>query len=578
MQIVRLPRLLLSLGFVLLVSSGMIYSQDIIPSDRRIDWSYAGIPGGIPNRTTICKTIDSATYGNGSTDATSAIQAALNNCPADQVVYLPAGIYQILGTLTLRSHTTLRGAGQGITILRRSGASTSNIIQVSNGTWDALIGSPDTRSIASAVKDARTVTLSSTSGISVGDVLLLNQINSGDVVNAGTNGKCTFCGLSSGDRSLGQFVEVSAIMGNQVSITTPLHWTYDTSLAPYAYVIHGSAITRWAGIESMTITQSSTPPNAASSEIFWQGMQYGWVRNVEFNNMYSNAIMTYYAFQCEFSHNNIHDSLSHGVGGGYGIALSMYSSNNLIENNILANMSEPVLTGTCASGNVVAYNYTIGNYYEDSYWAIGSPAVNHGTHPKMNLFEGNIGHMWDGDFIWGSSSHNTMFRSYQDGAQPDTTKNNAAVRLAGWNRYHNIVGSILGTPGKSNAYEATSRTGYDNNKLYIWVLGITDSTSDPAFDDPQVSATIYRHGNYDYVTNSAIWDSGNSNHALPNSLYLSAKPSWWCSEAVWPPIGPDVTGMTNAIPAKRRFEGLSCTLGDATLGATKNLRVVSSSN
>jgi len=33
---------------------------EIIPQDRRIDWSQAGIPGGIPNRTTICATINAA--------------------------------------------------------------------------------------------------------------------------------------------------------------------------------------------------------------------------------------------------------------------------------------------------------------------------------------------------------------------------------------------------------------------------------------------------------------------------------------------------------------------------------------
>jgi hypothetical protein len=36
-------------------------------------------------------------------------------------------------------------------------------------------------------------------------------------------------------------------------------------------------------------------------------------------------------------------------------------------------------------------------------------------------------------------------------------------------------------------------------------------------------------------------------------------PEWWCRETPWPPIGPDVLGYSNDIPAKRRFEGLPCT-------------------
>ena len=46
---------------------------DIIPADRRTVWN-PGIPGGIPSRTTICATVAAATYGNGTTDATAAIQ------------------------------------------------------------------------------------------------------------------------------------------------------------------------------------------------------------------------------------------------------------------------------------------------------------------------------------------------------------------------------------------------------------------------------------------------------------------------------------------------------------------------
>ena len=77
-------------------------SAEIIPQDRRVDWSQAGIPGGIPNRTTICATINATTYGNGTTDATTAIQNAIDDCPANQVVYLPAGTYKVSSPVTSR--------------------------------------------------------------------------------------------------------------------------------------------------------------------------------------------------------------------------------------------------------------------------------------------------------------------------------------------------------------------------------------------------------------------------------------------------------------------------------------------
>ena len=66
--------------------------------------------GGIPNRTTIYKTL-SPSGG----DDTAAIQAALNGCPANQVVQLTAGVFKISGNgLSFVSpNCTLRGAGPG---------------------------------------------------------------------------------------------------------------------------------------------------------------------------------------------------------------------------------------------------------------------------------------------------------------------------------------------------------------------------------------------------------------------------------------------------------------------------------
>src|SRR5260370_28054080 len=94
----------------------------IIDPSRRIDWSAAGIPGGIPNRTTNCATIDATTYGNASSDATSGIQAALNSCPSGQVVTLSSGTFRINTSLTIPSNKTLRGAAANLTRLDMQGS------------------------------------------------------------------------------------------------------------------------------------------------------------------------------------------------------------------------------------------------------------------------------------------------------------------------------------------------------------------------------------------------------------------------------------------------------------------------
>ena len=89
----------------------------VLDPTRAIDWSEAGIPGGVPNRTTNCATLNAATYGNGSSDATSAIHSALSSCHAGQVVLLSAGTFLVKGNIQVPANVTLRGAGANQTIL-----------------------------------------------------------------------------------------------------------------------------------------------------------------------------------------------------------------------------------------------------------------------------------------------------------------------------------------------------------------------------------------------------------------------------------------------------------------------------
>jgi len=71
--------------------------------------------------------------------------------------------------------------------------------------------------------------------------------------------------------------------------------------------------------------------------------------------------------------------------------------------------------------------------------------------------------------------------------------------------------------------------------------------------DPMVRATTYMHGNYDYIGGEILWDYRNSDHRLPDSLYLAAKPLWW-GNLRWPAFGPDLSPMISKIPAQLRYE------------------------
>jgi hypothetical protein len=86
--------------------------------------------GGIPNRTTVYKTLSPL---GGTKDDTAQIQAALDGCPANQVVQLTAGTFSITGNGLnfLSPNCTLRGVGPG------TGASGGNL---ADDTKSVLVG------------------------------------------------------------------------------------------------------------------------------------------------------------------------------------------------------------------------------------------------------------------------------------------------------------------------------------------------------------------------------------------------------------------------------------------------------
>ena len=85
----------------------------ILDTSRATDWTKAGIPGGIPNRTTVCATVSPSNDTTGATD-TITINNAIHGCGSNQVVQLSAGTFYSNGItfgIPAVNNVTLRGAG-----------------------------------------------------------------------------------------------------------------------------------------------------------------------------------------------------------------------------------------------------------------------------------------------------------------------------------------------------------------------------------------------------------------------------------------------------------------------------------
>lgn len=149
------------------------------------NWQTAGVTpnGGIPARTTICATLRASTYNDGVNDAAPGIQAAVTACPVGQTVLLSAGTFKVLSVITVNKGITVRGAGAGVTTLKKTNGvvrpARVSVGQPTAGDPSAIFivgaspfphfqnGSAVTLT-ANATQGARSVTLASVAGLSVG--------------------------------------------------------------------------------------------------------------------------------------------------------------------------------------------------------------------------------------------------------------------------------------------------------------------------------------------------------------------------------------------------------------------------
>lgn len=535
-------------------------ADNLIPDNRRITWN-PGIPGGIPYRTTIFANVKNSPYnavGDGVHDDTAAIQQAISACPTGQVVYIPAGTYKTTSALSIGRFKTVRGAGPTQTKIISYG--TDDVFDLVSGSisWAAA-------DITSGyTKGSTNLTLSTSTLASVGCYLCVDQLNKGGLVS---EGDCNWCFRQNGaNRNMSQIVKVTAVNGSTVTISPGLYFDFEAAYSPQAARIHSdlNSMVQYSGVEDLYVERDVT---GTASTFMLNYAVNCWIRNVESYNAQGYHVRLQRSYGCVVRDSYFH----HGNSGysaatadhGYGLILMCQNSDNLIENNAFYYLRHSMVFSGGGSGNVLGYNYSyrmFDDYYPNTDWLMGD-LLTHGAHPYMNLFEGNVVDLLFFDGVHGSSSHNTAFRNYATGKSlGEATTIKYALRAACadfTNRYENVLGCVLNAPGVTGAYDP-SNIGTWGTQTFVWLLGYQPqggySTATPS--DPLVASTLLRHGNYDYITRATHWDSTITNQVLPASLYLPGKPAWW-DATPWPPIGPDVAGYTNAIPAFKRFAGIS---------------------
>lgn len=561
--------LLTALSFVSPLCIGAQLWAPILNPSQAIDWSKSGV-GGIPVRLTNCASLTSS--------ATLAqINSALAKCPSGQSVFLASGTYSIPGSIIVPSNVTLRGAGANQTILNATGKSGYVIAMGSGGpSWTPTMINITGDALAGSTR----IAVSSTSGISVGRYLVITEANNPSfVTNSGSEGICGWCDGTShgGVYARGQVVAVTGVNGNTISIAPGLYGAYSNEPVAVAF----SMSTFNAGVEDLQVYANNT---GYSANFGMYACAYCWIMGVESNYTDGDHVQVYWGYHDEVRDSYFSNAYLHGPGShDSDIVLAEKTSASLVENNIVERTHVAIMLEWGAAGNVISYNYTMGEFDSGAINVVIGGIDYHGAHPQYNLLEGNVVTKVYQDSIWGSSSQTTAYRNWVVGTNricsqsPSTGR--GKVSCSGSNGHYgfqaaramdlsylatsnnfvaNVVGSSqmqtlikLYSPGgpltQTASVEYPSTRRYDGF-AYGWSFGFGEASDfgggtgcgggPPPCHRSGTSASDLLHGNYNNVDGSIAWISGLT-QTLPASLYLPGKPDWWGSMP-YPATGPDV--------------------------------------
>lgn len=541
------------LALVVALCATPAIAQWTLPQDRAVTWS-PGVPGSIPNRTAVC-----ANVAAGASVAT--IQAALDACPLEGVVQLAAGQYNVNAPVWVPANRTLRGAGPGLTRLVSPNNAALQVAPVTIGhLWP---GYTSARNLTvTAGRGSSTVTLANVSGLTVGEVVLIDQLTDANLSTWGSG--CTSAGaacrgwFTRQNRPIGEMVRITGITGSIVSFEPPLSLDYKTT-STAQLVRHadnnGTAVplVSRAGIEDLTIQNPNSQNEKGGVLLVWAAES--WVRNVEVLNTKGDNVSLDGCFRCEVRTVKAQIPLSTSVAPGgawYGLSFAHYSSQSLVEDSIFDGHNKVMVMRAAGPGNVIAYSVFDNGRITGDDWTETGLNPGHMATPHHTLFEGNWSFNGGGENTWGNGIYSTYFRNYLTGKRTGVAYQNftrAASPMQGhwWDSW---AGNVLGMPGQpSFIYQQTS--GWDGHS--IWKIGVNPETWTAG--DPKVISTLLREGNFDYAR-SAVDGSG---QAMPASLYLTARPSWWPDGSPWPWVEASGSVKTACLPARARLDGTTCT-------------------
>lgn len=453
----------------------------LLPSDRDfyVNWSKAGLlsVGGIPSSTTQCGSTLTPSGGDDTRAINSAIRSCpVRTCPSGKYISFGSGTFLInaAGTpIQLNKCVVLRGQGPGVTILHASDGAKLSPPGGTNatGTHDAPIiqagGSASIKQTTALTADgaqgSSSIQVSSATGFSVGDLVLVDEVANGqsmpdccfnngtgqvwaepdyrvewnnhsptvafyDSTGVGFSNGNTFSVDSPGGDACAYSIRcggvneelhlIASINGKTITFNSPLTLSYRVANTAQAHLYPASSsLVKYAGVENLTMS------NGDQGNLVFQACVYCWAKNVESELWLNAGGFAFYsgAFRDQVEMSWVHNAVYpiYG-GGGYAVNLTFGASEILFWNNIDMLTNKVEVVRASGSGSVFAYNYM-----DDAYINLNGNANGGWVETGMNcshlvgshgcLFEGNQSFNSDNDITHGNSTHVTWFRNWMTG-------------------------------------------------------------------------------------------------------------------------------------------------------------------
>jgi hypothetical protein len=480
-------------GLALLFFWGVLSAQaQVIPAARRVNWSVAGLTGGIPAYTASVSINAFGGVGDGATNNSPALQNAMAAFGGGAgVVFFPPGVYRFTSSVDVPDSIIIRGAASDSTTLLFDLGGVLNHCFTVYGSQGSQVYS----FTASALKDSSVIKLDQSTGLQPGDHLRIYQDDSALVTSSWAY------------KSVGQIVRISALSGNDVTVTNAFRKDYVFADSCKAVAIVPA---RGTGFECFRIHRADATTQQTSNLDFDKAVDC-WVKGIESDSCNFAHVSLRFCSNILVAGSYFHHAFAYGGSGqAYGVVAHFATGECLVVNNIFEHLRHSMLLQAGANGNVFAYNYSFDPFWVQSPFPSNASGdlVLHGNYPFCNLFEGNIvQNMVIDDSHGENGPYNTLFRNR--GALYGLVMNN--------------------NPPTDSQNFAGNEISNSSQGLYL------------------LSGT----GHFEFGNNfkGTIVPSGTS--SLPDSsYYLNAKPGFFPAGMTWPSLGIPNALNAGTIPAK----------------------------